>query len=1254
MLVADCTANQRNPFWCFDLNVILVQMNKTWEEPLDHCRRQYNDLTSLLSENEQLLVQRMMNSKGAQTDHVWTGLRFFSGFWLWVNGDPWRTRPGLGGGWLRLPHPTPPLWDPGQRGRALGNQAWTGRRLAQAAPPNTSAVGPWPERESIGGTRPGLGGGWLRLPRPTPPLWDPGQRGSIGETGLDWEEVGSGCPAQHLRCGTLAREGEHWGNRPGLGGGWLRLPHPTPPLWDPGQRGRALGNQAWTGRRLAQAAPPNTSAVGPWPERRALGNQAWTGRLAQAAPPNTSAVGPWPERESIGETGLDWEEVGSGCPTQHLRCGTLAREGEHWGTRPGRRLAQAAPPNTHCGTWPERESIGEPGLGGGWLRAAPPNTSAVGPWPERESIGNQAWTGRRLAQAAPPNTSAVGPWPERESIGETGLDWEEVGSGCPTQHLRCGTPGQRGRALGNQAWTGRRLAQAARPTPPLWDPGQRWRALGNQAWTEEEVGSGCPAQHLRCGPWPERESIGELGLDWEEVSSGCPTQHLRGDPGQRGRALETRPGLGGSWLRLPRPTPPLWDPGQRGRALGKQAWTGEEVGSGCPAQHLRCGTLARGGEHWGTRDWEEVGSGCPTQHLRCGTLAREESIREPGLDWEEAGSGCPAQHLRCGPWPERESIGEPGLDWRRLAQAAPPNTSAVGPWPERESFGEPGLDWEGRLAQAAPPNTSAAAPPNTSAVGPWPERESIGEPGLDCEEVGSGCPTQHLRCGTLAREEEHWGTRPGLGGGWLRLPHPTPPLWDPGQRGRALGNQGLDCEEVGSGCPPNTLRCGTLAREESIGEPGLDWEEVGSGCPTQHLRCGTLAREGEHWGTRAWTGRRLAQAAPPNTSAVGPWPERESIGEPGLDWEGERESIGEPGLDWEEVGSGCPAQHLRCGTLAREESIGEPGLDWAPRWDPGQRGRALGNQAWTGRKLAQAAPPNTSAVGPWPERESIGEPGLDWEERGRVLGNQAWTGRRLAQAAPPNTSTVGPWPERESMGNQAWTGRRLAQAAPPNTSAVGPWPERESIGGTRPGVGGGWLQGCPTQHLRCGPWPERESIGEPGLDCRGGWLRLPHPTPPLWDPGQRGRKLGETGLDWEEVGSGCPTQHLRCGTLAREESIGEPGLDWRRLAQAAPPNTSAVDPGQREGEHWGTRPGLGGEREIIGELGLGEVGSGCRTQHLRCGTLAREGEHWEPGLDWEEVGSGCPTQHLRCGTLAREGELWEPGIHRRGRNFLCF
>ncbi|CAB1338855.1 unnamed protein product [Coregonus sp. 'balchen'] len=89
------------PFVCFDLNVVLVQENKTWEEALEHCRENYTDLTSLLSENEQLQVQRMMNSNGAQTDHVWTGLIFLAKEWLWVNGDQLEYQAWTEG---RLPH----------------------------------------------------------------------------------------------------------------------------------------------------------------------------------------------------------------------------------------------------------------------------------------------------------------------------------------------------------------------------------------------------------------------------------------------------------------------------------------------------------------------------------------------------------------------------------------------------------------------------------------------------------------------------------------------------------------------------------------------------------------------------------------------------------------------------------------------------------------------------------------------------------------------------------------------------------------------------------------------------------------------------------------------------------------------------------------------------------------------------------------------------------------------------------------------
>uniref|UniRef100_A0A4W5RED9 C-type lectin domain-containing protein n=1 Tax=Hucho hucho TaxID=62062 RepID=A0A4W5RED9_9TELE len=97
----DYQCTEQYPILCFDLNVVLVKENKTWEEALEHCRENYTDLTSLLSENDQLLVQRMMNSKGAQTDHVWTGLRFLASTWLWVNGDPVEYQAWTEG---RLPH----------------------------------------------------------------------------------------------------------------------------------------------------------------------------------------------------------------------------------------------------------------------------------------------------------------------------------------------------------------------------------------------------------------------------------------------------------------------------------------------------------------------------------------------------------------------------------------------------------------------------------------------------------------------------------------------------------------------------------------------------------------------------------------------------------------------------------------------------------------------------------------------------------------------------------------------------------------------------------------------------------------------------------------------------------------------------------------------------------------------------------------------------------------------------------------------
>uniref|UniRef100_H2L4E5 C-type lectin domain-containing protein n=1 Tax=Oryzias latipes TaxID=8090 RepID=H2L4E5_ORYLA len=74
-----------NGFFC--LNLIVVQEEKTWEEALEHCRENHDDLTSLLSETENLLAQNQIKDPTI-TQRVWVGLRFLGDTWMWVNGDP--------------------------------------------------------------------------------------------------------------------------------------------------------------------------------------------------------------------------------------------------------------------------------------------------------------------------------------------------------------------------------------------------------------------------------------------------------------------------------------------------------------------------------------------------------------------------------------------------------------------------------------------------------------------------------------------------------------------------------------------------------------------------------------------------------------------------------------------------------------------------------------------------------------------------------------------------------------------------------------------------------------------------------------------------------------------------------------------------------------------------------------------------------------------------------------------------------------
>ncbi|KAJ8378861.1 hypothetical protein AAFF_G00233630 [Aldrovandia affinis] len=71
--------------WEYDRVLTLVQEKMVWEEVLDHCRENYTDLASVVSENSAL--QFVNSSTGGQTEFVWMGLRFLAGQWLWVNRD---------------------------------------------------------------------------------------------------------------------------------------------------------------------------------------------------------------------------------------------------------------------------------------------------------------------------------------------------------------------------------------------------------------------------------------------------------------------------------------------------------------------------------------------------------------------------------------------------------------------------------------------------------------------------------------------------------------------------------------------------------------------------------------------------------------------------------------------------------------------------------------------------------------------------------------------------------------------------------------------------------------------------------------------------------------------------------------------------------------------------------------------------------------------------------------------------------------
>ncbi|KAK9969865.1 hypothetical protein ABG768_028006 [Culter alburnus] len=76
---------KRHAFFCMNKELAPMLQVESWEGALEYCRTHYNDLASLISENR--MNSALQRITQAQTEFVWTGLRFLAGEWRWVNGD---------------------------------------------------------------------------------------------------------------------------------------------------------------------------------------------------------------------------------------------------------------------------------------------------------------------------------------------------------------------------------------------------------------------------------------------------------------------------------------------------------------------------------------------------------------------------------------------------------------------------------------------------------------------------------------------------------------------------------------------------------------------------------------------------------------------------------------------------------------------------------------------------------------------------------------------------------------------------------------------------------------------------------------------------------------------------------------------------------------------------------------------------------------------------------------------------------------
>ncbi|XP_062378177.1 macrophage-expressed gene 1 protein-like [Sardina pilchardus] len=84
----DVICSQSHPFFCLmrpQEKLKVLRAPSGWEEALLHCRGLGGDLASIGNRDNQMLIQQVVHA--AVTTHVWVGLRFLAGEWLWLSGE---------------------------------------------------------------------------------------------------------------------------------------------------------------------------------------------------------------------------------------------------------------------------------------------------------------------------------------------------------------------------------------------------------------------------------------------------------------------------------------------------------------------------------------------------------------------------------------------------------------------------------------------------------------------------------------------------------------------------------------------------------------------------------------------------------------------------------------------------------------------------------------------------------------------------------------------------------------------------------------------------------------------------------------------------------------------------------------------------------------------------------------------------------------------------------------------------------------